>query len=197
MGEMNSMSGFYNAPVSKALCLVSMGLTTFAVLSGDHGSAVRNLHLDPTLYYGNNMLKLLARMVASPFMYNTLPELMVGSIVVYSLRFMERQVGSSKFAALVAATSLCAAALQLAVLVLMHSHYYYLPGPHGFLLALLYIFFVETPVTITFMLLPLGFNLSDKTFLYLMGAQLLFSHPTSIICGACGLAAGAACNTDY
>ena len=31
---MNSMSGFYNAPVSKALCLVSMGLTTFAVLSG-------------------------------------------------------------------------------------------------------------------------------------------------------------------
>ncbi|KAJ3087485.1 hypothetical protein HK102_010990 [Quaeritorhiza haematococci] len=63
-------------------------------------------------------------------------------------------------------------------------------GPYGFLFATLYQYYRNVPVVYKFRVL--GVTVSDKVFLYLLSAQLLWSSfPSSVAAGLCGLLIGA------
>ncbi|KXZ43540.1 hypothetical protein GPECTOR_87g402 [Gonium pectorale] len=110
---------------------------------------------------------------------------------MYYFRILERESGSRKFGAFAAVSTGLAAALQWAA---THSGGR-LPacpsGPYGFIFACFVQYFFQVPPASK--MVVLGWRLSDKVFLYLLGLQLLLSGGTSsLLAGGAGLLAGLA-----
>mmetsp|Transcript_31849 Transcript_31849/g.101328 ORF Transcript_31849/g.101328 Transcript_31849/m.101328 type:complete len:229 (+) Transcript_31849:17-703(+) len=89
-----SLSGFFNAPVSKGLLLVTVGSTVLAQLT-----SARQASYQLTLagLYGGQLW----RFITSQLAFGTPSELIVGLMLSYMARTFERQMGSRKFGAFV------------------------------------------------------------------------------------------------
>ncbi|KAI8619942.1 hypothetical protein BC830DRAFT_1164955 [Chytriomyces sp. MP71] len=164
-------SGFYNAPVSKAIFVVS-GVSSLAmsvlVLNGRRGVV-------GTLW--------------SHVSFATSSEVLFSSLLFYSLRLLERQFGSNKFASLIAVSSLLSA-IVCALLPWRSAH-----GPYAPLFSALVVYAYHVPVTVRVRILGLG--ISDKLVLYFLAAQLLWSQfPRSLTPAFAGILAGILYRSD-
>ncbi|GFR45426.1 hypothetical protein Agub_g6805, partial [Astrephomene gubernaculifera] len=172
---MPTMTGFRHAPVSKGLVLITAGASILA-------QATR----------ASRRRQLLPGILAQAFVFRSPAELFFGALVMYYFRILERESGSPKFGAFAATTTGLAAALQWAAgrsgLLRLAAP---ASGPYGFLFACFVQYFFQVPPASKMSVL--GWRLSDKVFLYLIGMQLLLSGgPASLLAGGAGLVAGLA-----
>eukprot|EP00741_Cyanophora_paradoxa_P016060 tig00000042_g15504.t1 len=176
-------SGFSNAPVTKALLLLCGGTSVV--------SSLLNARYVLSLDVRQLMQKFqLWRLFTHNWLFLSPGELLFGMLLLYYFRIFERQMGSSKYAAMVSIFAGVSTLLQLVVLVPFRSFRIAVSGPYGILFGALVQFFAEIPVTYRFRVAG-AVTLSDKSFTYLMAAQLVFSSfPASLLGAVCGIAAG-------
>lgn len=175
-------SGFYNAPLSKALMIVTAGASVLVTMMNS-----RDRFNLPALSVLTQRFQLW-RLFTNNLFFNTPGETLFGLILIYSFRLFERQMGTSKFGAFAMLCYTISTLLQLGVLTLFPARSI-VSGPYAFIFACLVLFHYTVPITNRFRFLRL--NLNDKIFTYLLGLQLLFSHSwSSVIAGAFGILSG-------
>lgn len=151
------------------------------------------------------------RIVTSQYCFSSTVEAVSGLILIYNLRVFERMLGSKKFAAFLTLSWCVTVASEMAMSILCSvASYRYIaaPGPFFFIYALLPMFhrknfhFIFVHVSVVAILffyagssvvgyLPknssirftrLGIEFSDKTFTYIIAAQLVFYEvPSSLL----------------
>lgn len=172
-----------NAPVTKAIVVSVVATTLFASISGVQSKL--GVRADAILLRGEAW-----RLLTHNFLFATPGELLFGVVLLYYFRQFERQMGSSRFFAF----SLAASSIYTLFLVLLD---FFLPptvflssGPYAFIFSYFVQFFFETPKIYQFQLLG-SLSLSDKSFPYLLAAQMLVSaFPRSLFCLLCAVGAG-------
>ncbi|KAJ1285858.1 hypothetical protein BS78_03G310400 [Paspalum vaginatum] len=178
------LPGFHNAPASRAE-VVSAAL--FSVLFG-----FRSRSLDLGLSYQCVFEKLsIWRLITSSFAFSSTPELIFGAALLYYFRVFERQIGSNKYAVFIAFSTMVSVLLQTLALGYMKdpSLNPLASGPYGLIFASYVPFFFDIPISMRFRVF--GLSLSDKSFVYLAGLQLLFSSGRhSVVPGLSGILAG-------
>ncbi|CAL4976915.1 unnamed protein product [Urochloa decumbens] len=179
------VSGFQNAPVTRAVVLAS-GLLS-VVFSAQRrartlGISYQDIITDFRLW----------KIFPSVFAFQSTPELMFGLYLLYYFRVFERQIGSNKYSVFCLFTITVSSLLEILSLVVLKDTNYIstlASGPYGLIFASFVPFFLDIPVTSRFRIF--GLNFSDKSFIYLAGLQLLLSSwKRSLIPGVFGLVAG-------
>eukprot|EP00245_Coleochaete_scutata_P007020 TRINITY_DN2198_c0_g1_i1.p1 TRINITY_DN2198_c0_g1~~TRINITY_DN2198_c0_g1_i1.p1 ORF type:complete len:312 (+),score=26.38 TRINITY_DN2198_c0_g1_i1:334-1269(+) len=179
-------SGFYNAPVTKVLCV---GCGVLSLLAGTRGANIFGLS-----YQGIFQELELWRLLTSNFIFSSTPEILFGLYLLYFFRVFERQLGSNKFAAFALITTFIATSLEVSLVCILKGGILQdtrgpVPGPYGLIFASFVPFFFDIPLSTRFTVVGLKF--SDKSFVYLGGLQLLLSSWTrSLMPGLCGILAG-------
>ncbi|PKA62636.1 hypothetical protein AXF42_Ash012223 [Apostasia shenzhenica] len=177
-------SGFQNAPVTRFFLVLCALLTVIFAARGRSASLGLSFQDVTTGFH-------LWRIIASIFAFSTVPELVFGSYLLYYFRIFERQISSNKHSVFILfslSASLFFEVLSLALLKDRTSRML-ASGPYGIIFASFIPFYCDIPVSSKFRVF--GMPLSDKTFIYLAGFQLLFSSWTrTLIPGVCGLLAG-------
>lgn len=186
-------SGFQNAPVTKALVIVSAALSI--VLSSRLPDHPCTLSYESLFIRGEWL-----RLPLSSLSFSSTPDLIVGCLLVYFFRLIERQMGAGKYVVLLLFSSLVSTVLQVALLFALPAlnpdddTTFMSPlasGPFGFIYALFVLYYADVPPTARFVLAS-RVHLSDKALVYLGGLQLLLSSSlSSIIPGLTGVIAGA------
>ncbi|KAI9333683.1 hypothetical protein BDR26DRAFT_1010028 [Obelidium mucronatum] len=166
-------SGFYNAPVSKALFIVTgVASLAFSVLA-----------LNTSSKKATGFSQTLARFIA----FSNSSEILFSSLLIYSLRLLERQFGSNKYSSLLltcAVISSMLSALSTSLFGVKSAS-----GPYGLIFGALTVYSTIVPVTVRVRILGIG--ISDKVVLYLLAAQLLWSQfPRSLPQVVAGIIAG-------
>ncbi|XP_024366048.1 rhomboid-like protein 20 isoform X2 [Physcomitrium patens] len=221
------VSGFKNAIVTKGI-VVTCGLVSLVLAARGDAKAYN-------LSYQKIAQRLeLWRLVVSPLVFTSLPELLFGLYLLYFFRVFERQAGSIKYLFFVFFTTSVSTFLELVFLFTLKGmfrdgYFGYGPprvedgprvsgkggdwrlfpaslswfsddssfissirlnsGPTGLIFSSFVLFFFDVPVSIRFKLL--GIKVSEKSFVYLIGLQLLlWSRMHSMIPGICGIIAG-------
>ncbi|KAF6266496.1 hypothetical protein COO60DRAFT_1697105 [Scenedesmus sp. NREL 46B-D3] len=149
--------GFGHAPVSKGLVLVSVGSSIIA-------NAARASHRRLP-----QPLVLLSRSLA----FRSPGELLFGCFLLYYFRVLERQLGSRQYGSYAAVVTGLSCALQLGATGLLQWKAPLAPAPLQLVLASFVPFLTNIPPTSFFSVL--GYKMSDKSFVYLAGLQLLLS----------------------
>ncbi|XP_062196175.1 rhomboid-like protein 20 isoform X2 [Phragmites australis] len=179
------VSGFQNAPVTRAVALAS-GLLSVIFSAQRRGRALS------ISYQGIVENFRLWKIFPSVFAFQSTPELMFGLYLLYYFRVFERQMGSNKYSVFCLFTITVSSLLEIFSLVLLKDTNYIsalASGPYGLIFASFVPFFIDIPVTSQFRIF--GLNFSDKSFIYLAGLQLfLSSWKRSLIPGIFGLVAG-------
>jgi membrane associated rhomboid family serine protease len=172
-----------NAPVTKALVVLTLSTTLFASIAGTHAR----------LSLGGALALLQPhRLVTHNLLFSTPGELLFGITLLYFFRQSERQTSSSRAFAFLAAAAAVHTALALLLSVLLPPALAPSPGPYGLLLPLFTRYFFDTPKIYSFTLFS-HVPLSDKSFPYLLLFQLLASGaPSSLPAALSGLLAGLA-----
>ncbi|KAL6059273.1 Rhomboid-like protein 20 [Balamuthia mandrillaris] len=181
-----TLSGFRNAPVSKALLIGTAGASILVSIAG-----VRSRFVLDNLQ--ENLISLQWwRLFTHKFFFSNPGELLLGLILIYYFRLFERQMGSSKFGAFVVLSTFISFLLELSYLVLFgRINSPYISGPYGFIFACVVLFYYYVPVSSSFPFF--GVTMTDKTLTYLLVIQLMMSNmPLSGVAGLCGLASGLA-----
>ncbi|KAM0830912.1 hypothetical protein ACQ4PT_065895 [Festuca glaucescens] len=179
------VSGFQNAPVTRAVVLAS-GLLSIVFSANRRARALGLSYQDIIKNFR------VWRIFASGFAFQSTPELMFGLYLLYYFRVFERQIGSNKYSVFSLFTITVSLLLEILSLVLLKDTNYIstlASGPYGLIFASFIPFFLDIPITSRFRIF--GVNFSDKSFIYLAGLQLLLSSwKRSFIPGICGLIAG-------
>jgi hypothetical protein len=200
-----------NAPVNKAVTLLTVGLTVGAWLF----DASRSMTLTPA---GLRHMQLW-RLVLHHFVFGSVGELLFGLIMMHQFRMFERQMGSSKFATFASVSAGISTLVATAAGILLVPSMgltttsmgagttgstgaaaaaavpFGFSGPYGLLFACLAQYVYDVPASYRFKVL--GLPLSDKLFLYLVAAQLLLTNaPTSLLAGVAGFVAGCLWRVD-
>ncbi|CAO3589256.1 unnamed protein product [Absidia cylindrospora] len=118
-------------------------------------------------------------------------------MLIYSMRIIERQFGSSKYAAFVFVTISLATLLEIGALVTgIKLGFRYVPGgPYALLFAMLYQYHRMVPSLYQFRLFNITLN--NKSFLYMLSFQIFISQGVyTIVPCMCGLLAGAFHRSD-
>ncbi|GLC36343.1 hypothetical protein PLESTB_000771900 [Pleodorina starrii] len=169
---MPTMTGFRHAPVSKGLIFATAGAS---ILSQAARASRRTQLVPAALTHG--------------LVFRSPAELLFGTLVLYYFRLLERESGPSKFGAFAAVSASLAAALQWAA---QRSGLGLPPcpsGPYGLIFACFVQYYFQVPASNK--MVVLGWRLSDKVFMYLLGVQLLLSAGrASLLAGGTGLVAG-------
>lgn len=127
------------------------------------------------------------------FVFRQPGELLLGTMLAYYFRLLERQMGTGKYAAYVLAASGISFTLQAVVSSLWHRPS--ASGLYPILFSNLVAFFLEVPPLQKFSFL--GINMSDKAFIYLVALQLLFAgSQRSVVAALSGLLAGLVYHTN-
>lgn len=183
--QAGGVSGFQNAPVTRAVVLAS-GLLS-VVFSANRRARALGLSYQEIV---KNFR--LWRIFASVFAFQSTPELIFGLYLLYYFRVFERQIGSNKYSVFSLFTISVSSLLQILSLVLLKDSNYIsalASGPYGLIFGSFIPFFLDIPITSRFRIF--GVNFSDKSIIYLAGLQLLLSSwKRSLIPGICGLVAG-------
>lgn len=178
-------SGFYNAPVTKAIVISSALFTIFVGIKGRSSSALG-------LSYQDIFKKLqLWRLILSAFAFSSTPEMMFGLYLLYYFRVFERQIGSNKYSVFILFSVIVASVFEVLALVLLKDPTIstLAPGPYALIFASFIPFYFDIPVSTRFRIF--GFPFTDKSFIYLAGLQLLFSSwKRSLLPGICGALGG-------
>ncbi|CAO2177844.1 unnamed protein product [Urochloa humidicola] len=178
------LPGFHNAPASRAVVIATV------LLSLPFG--FRGRFLDLGLSYQNVYEKLsIWRLITSLFAFSSTPELIFGAALLYYFRVFERQIGSNKYTIFIVFSTLVSVLLQILALGYLKdpSINPLMSGPYGLIFASYVPFFFDIPISMKFRIS--GLSLSDKSFVYLAGLQLLFSSGRrSIVPGVSGILAG-------
>ncbi|KAL6853805.1 hypothetical protein ACP4OV_019834 [Aristida adscensionis] len=131
------------------------------------------------------------RLITSLFAFSSTPELIFGAALLYYFRVFERQIGSNKYAVFIIFSTTVSVLLQILALGYLKdlSLKPLTSGPYGLIFASYVPFFFDIPISIRFRIF--GVSLSDKSFVYLAGLQLLLSSGRrSVIPGLSGILAG-------
>ena len=169
-------SGFYGAPVTKALCGLTLG--GFSVLSF---TEQKKQYMKALSH--NNILNPV-NMLTTPFVFASFGEVVCGLMLLYTFRQLERKMGSIKFASYTIVSAVLGLTVQLAFLVVFKRPL--TPGPLPIIFSLLLPFFAHVPKLSPRYFSILGIDFSDKSFTYILALQLLFNNGISSI--ASGLA---------
>ncbi|WVZ71657.1 hypothetical protein U9M48_020221 [Paspalum notatum var. saurae] len=179
------VSGFQNAPVTRAVVLAS-GLLSVVFGAQRRARALGISYQDIITNFR------LWKIFPSVFAFQSTPELMFGLYLMYYFRVFERQIGSNKYSVFCLFTITVSSLLEILSLVILKDTNYIstlASGPYGLIFASFVPFFLDIPVTSRFRVF--GLNFSDKSFIYLAGLQLLLSSwKRSLIPGIFGLVAG-------
>ncbi|MEW5298713.1 MAG: hypothetical protein WDW38_000541 [Sanguina aurantia] len=168
-----------HAPISKALFITSVGTSVLLqAFKGPHHTTSRVLQLATT-----------------GLAFRGPGELLIGAILLYYLRLVERQTGSAKFATFAALSALSSTATHVALSHTSWGHKLVpgggASGPYAFIFACMVHFFCSVPPSVKFNVA--GLPLSDKVFLYVAGIQLMLSGGASSLCmSMSGIASGLA-----
>lgn len=183
-----SSTGFYHAPFSKGLLVLTGTASFFNIL---FASSTRHLlPNNPWIQFVHNSK--LWQVFSSTLYYSSARNLICGSFLLYSFRIFERRFGSKRYASYIFCTTVIAIGLQLtSIAVLKHfGHEVGLPPPglFGVLFAMLVKYFWDVPASdaVTF----LGFPISAKIFIYSIALQMLLANKESLLAGICGMVAG-------
>lgn len=177
-------SGFHNAPVTRAIVIASAMLT---IAFGFRSRPLR-LGLD---YQGIFQNFRLWRVLSSALAFSSTPELMFGLYLLYYFRLFERQIGSNKYSVFVVFSLMFSTLLEVLALVTFKDFNLstLASGPYGLIFASFVPFYFDVPVSTRFNMFNI--HLSDKSFVYLAGLQLLLSSwKRSLVPGICGILAG-------
>ncbi|GAN01607.1 uba domain-containing protein ucp14 [Mucor ambiguus] len=181
-------AGLYNVPVTKFLVLF---VGTCSILA-----AIMNikqyfyLQLIPHITIHHQFWRLLTSQIA----FGSSGDVFFGSILLYTLRVIERQYGSSKYTVrlVMISTLLELGALVVGAQIGLKS----IPGgPYALMFSALYQYYRIIPVTYRFRVF--GIVMSDKLFLYVLALQVAFSQSFGTLTPAvCGILSGALYRTD-
>ncbi|CAG8589821.1 782_t:CDS:10 [Diversispora eburnea] len=165
------------------LCISGCSLVTYLL---DRRSLV-HLQLIPNLTSQHEFW----RLITSQSIFTSSGEFFLGTIVLYRLRVIERQFGSSKYASFFFVTSTLSTIFEIGALTIGNKYgLTYLPaGPYGFIFSAIYQFYEIIPPIYYYKFL--GINFSDKFSLYFCLLPFLaYKFPYSIVAGICGILAG-------
>lgn len=175
-------SGFAYAPISKIVITLVVLTTVFGSIIGSQSRlTLRIPQVKDNLH--------LWRLLTHNFVFTTPGELLFGVVLLYYFRQLERQLGSSRFAAFTLITCSIYTALLVTLQILLPST---IPasGPYSLIFASMVFFYFETPKVYHFQVLG-AFALSDKSFAYILTLQLVFSSPSrSLISCAVAIISG-------
>ncbi|CAG8558605.1 6652_t:CDS:2 [Paraglomus brasilianum] len=186
-----SASGFYNAPITKALFFGIGGCSIAAVmLTNKSNSISQSIH---QVVNHSEFLRLLTTYSG----FSGTSELIGGWIILYHLRLIERQFGSAKYAAFLFASTALSTLFELGVSLLGRSFgfTYASTSPYALIFAGLYQYQQIIPDEHNSQ--SYGLSLNNKFIPNTAGLLLLLSkYPHSTISGICGLTAGAIYRSD-
>lgn len=176
-------AGYSHAPVILVISIVTLIFST----------ALKVSNVDLDLY--RLMRGEIWRLITTHFVFRNPAQLMVGLIVLYSLRGFERQMGSKKFGAFLLYSLLSSTVLSILFVlilnVLMGLSFVPSSGPFFLIYSLMIFYYWHVPALYPIQYSVLGLRLSEKSWIYLLSAQLLFSDSWySILASASGLIAG-------
>eukprot|EP00467_Chlorarachnion_reptans_P005679 CAMPEP_0114512972 /NCGR_PEP_ID=MMETSP0109-20121206/15286_1 /TAXON_ID=29199 /ORGANISM="Chlorarachnion reptans, Strain CCCM449" /LENGTH=283 /DNA_ID=CAMNT_0001692743 /DNA_START=181 /DNA_END=1032 /DNA_ORIENTATION=- len=173
--------GFGSAPVSKCLCLISFVASITVLVINKPDIAL----LDVNKIF--NKLELW-RLITSQFVFTTPSGIFFGLMLLYTFREFERRFKTAKFSVAVLVMMILSIIFEVALLALNITKRI-APGPFSIIFGLFTFFFSEIPPSAKggIFFIPV----SDKTFKYLFGLQLMFSeYPSACWPSLCGLLAG-------
>ncbi|KAL9965898.1 hypothetical protein ACROYT_G029756 [Oculina patagonica] len=183
-----SSTGFYHAPLSKGLLVLTGTASFFNILLAS--STKHFLPNNPWIQIARNSK--LWQVLSSTLYYSSTRNLICGSFLLYSFRIFERRFGSKKYASYIFSTTVIAIGLQLTTIsVLKHfGHEVGLPPPglFGMLYATLVKYFCDIPPSDAAAFL--GLPVSGKILTYSIALQMLLSSKESLLAGICGMVAG-------
>jgi hypothetical protein len=180
------MRGFEHAPFSWVVLLVSSALTFIL------GSVSRSLAFDVVRISGGEYFRLLGCQMFFP----SVPQAVVGAFLVYTLRQLERMMGTRKLGAFLFVSYVLTLVLQLAFVVVLQTLMggrYMVPasGPYFFIFGLLPLFARHVPTLRGTRFFGGLVTFSEKTWTYLLAAQIACSDGAPSVCSAlAGYAAG-------
>ncbi|KAG6769102.1 hypothetical protein POTOM_024718 [Populus tomentosa] len=177
-------SGFNNAPVTRICVIASAIFSVFLGIKGGSnklGLSYQDIFRNPRLW----------KLVLSVFAFSSTPEMMFGLYLLYYFRVFERQIGSNKYSVFILFSVIVSLLFEVFAVTLLQDPLANLltSGPYGLIFASFVPFYFDIPVSTRFRVV--GVHLSDKSFIYLAGVQLLLSSwKRSILPGICGILAG-------
>jgi len=183
-----SSTGFYHAPLSKGLLVLTGTASLINIL---FASSTRNfLPNTPWIQIVRNSK--LWQILSSSVHFSSTRNLICGSFLLYTFRIFERRFGSKKYASYIFSTTVIAIGLQLTTISALKyfGHDVGLPPPglFGMVYATLVQYFCDIPASeaVTF----LGIPISGKVFIYSIALQMLLTSRESLLAGICGMVAG-------
>eukprot|EP00164_Ancoracysta_twista_P003319 GFYU01004430.1.p1 GENE.GFYU01004430.1~~GFYU01004430.1.p1 ORF type:complete len:331 (-),score=34.05 GFYU01004430.1:313-1305(-) len=188
-------SGFYNAPVTKGIILLTTGVSLLSAMTSNRSGDAR------LMAYALTQRDLLSpsqiwRFVSGHLIFGSSGEIFYGLLLLYNFRLFERQMGSIKYGGFVFLIASISTLLQIAFLVLNSSSLKYInSGPYALIYACFVLFYKDIPSTFSFSVM--GVRFSDKAFTYLFGVQLMMCNwPPSFAAALSGLLAGLIYRSD-
>ncbi|CEP14827.1 hypothetical protein [Parasitella parasitica] len=184
-------AGFYNVPVTKFLVL-SVGVCSIL-------AAIMNLkpYFDLQLVPHMTVHHQFWRLLTSQIAFGSSGDVFFGLLLLYNLRVIERQYGSSKYTAFLFISIVVSTLLELGALVAgAQVGFKSIPGgPYALIFSALYQYYRIIPVTYRFRVFGLVIN--NKLFLYVLAIQVAFSQSCETLTPAiCGILSGAMYRTD-
>ncbi|KAI8082484.1 uncharacterized protein B0P05DRAFT_537243 [Gilbertella persicaria] len=184
-------AGFYNVPVTKFLVLF---IGSCSILTSIFNmKQYFQLQLTPHITVHHQFWRLLTSHIA----FGNSGDVFFGSLLLYTLRVIERQYGSAKYMAFISISIVIATLLEVGALVLgAQIGLKSIPGgPYALIFSSLYQYHRIIPITYRFRIF--GVVMSDKLFLYVLALQMAFSQSyQTLIPALCGVLSGALYRTD-
>mgnify|MGYP002803415264 FL=1 len=182
--------GFYNAPVSKALLIITGATSTLNVLFPLLN--IQTFSNSGTLNYLQNS-KILIGILRS-ISYSNGKTLFFGSLLLYNFRKFEHLYGSKRFFDYILASTIIGAGLQYVIMLNRHFRVEDVPaGPFWMIFSLYVPFFLSIPSVNSsniFGLIPS----TGKLLTYIFGLQMLVTSRGAALSGLCGIIAGMVCH---
>eukprot|EP00611_Tribonema_gayanum_P007441 TRINITY_DN167_c2_g1_i1.p1 TRINITY_DN167_c2_g1~~TRINITY_DN167_c2_g1_i1.p1 ORF type:complete len:354 (+),score=52.27 TRINITY_DN167_c2_g1_i1:291-1352(+) len=187
---MPGITGFADAPCSKASLVFTWVLSIVSYASGRQESLV----LDVSKALGSAQLW---RLWTCHFIWTGVGEALVGSMLLYHFRVLERQMGSRKFGTFAVIVGILSSVMLLAAGSLAVPGLQPAAGPIPLVFALLVLYHVCVPVLQPRLLGLLSLNFTEKSVAYALAIQLALSQgPSTLAPAICGLVIGAAYRLD-
>jgi len=173
--------GLYNAPLTKALLLLSAMMSIVVSLT-----QTKRFFTFPDLssVFTEHQFW---RLLTYHFAFTSSAELLFGLILLYFFRLFERQMGTPKFAGFTLTVMCISTLLQIALYVVFPLLKNTTSGMYFLIYACFALYFNCIPPTQQFRIF--GIRANDKLIPYILGVQLLFvNYPSSLLNGLCGFA---------
>ncbi|KAJ3159802.1 hypothetical protein HDU86_001454 [Geranomyces michiganensis] len=190
-------SGFYNAPVTKAM-VISLGINT-VLTSLLNVRQKFHLQLWPHVFQNQQLY----RLVTTHFYFTSAFQLLFGTCLIYHFRLLERQWSSSKYASFVFMATAISTALTVLGSFLGRAAGLKAvlkggvpAGPYGLIFAALYEYARGVPHGAS--QIKIAGKEVNHFLVYALSAQFIFAQfPQSLLSSLCGVLAGVAYDVNF